>query len=746
MKSYKKITLISLIVMLLVMAIATFAEKFKGTPFVTEHVYRSWWFVGIWFIFGISMLLYLLQERVYKQPMIFLLHASFLVILSGAFMTLTTCKQGTVHLRMGKPVDTFVDKKSNEQQNLPFEITLSDFQVVNYPGTQAPADYVSHITVKDGQDKVQGQISMNKIYTRNGYRFYQSGYDRDRQGTILMVKIDRFGLPITYCGYVLLLLGMIGFFFSEHTGFRTLLHHPLLKKGAMVILLLLIVNGVRAEGKTLPEKSAKEFGEVQMLYRGRIVPLQTFAKEFTLKLYGKSSYKVHNAEQVLSGWLLYPETWMDEKMIKVKDKEVRQILGIEGKYASFSDFFIDGKEYKLEEMINRIYLGEPPKKMREILAADEKVQLIFMLQTGASLTIFPEKERDELVWLSPAAELSEQLPESEKLLIRGYFELLRQYAEKDDFAAIALTIDKLKVFQRKKAGEMLPAPAKIKAERFYNRFNVVKPITFLNLLSGIFALLCFFNIQCKTITHSSKFIILILNIFLILSWVGIVTGLVLRGYISGRVPLGNSFETMQFLASSIMLSALLFQRRFFLFLPFGFIFSALVLLVSSMGAANPQITQLQPVLASPLLSIHVSLIMIAYTLFGFVTFTAIFALLQFFIMKRKGLLSEIEARLTQMLVMSKIVLYPAVFLLAAGIFVGATWAEISWGTYWSWDPKETWALITLIIYGLAIHPITNPQMQRPLFFHIYTLFAFFTLLMTYFGVNYLLGGMHSYGG
>jgi flagellar biosynthesis protein FliQ len=334
-----------------------------------------------------------------------------------------------------------------------------------------------------------------------------------------MVKVDRFGLPMTYFGYILLLISMTGFFFSKYTGFRALLNHPLLKKGTMAFLLLIMMNGVKAEGKSLPEKSAKRFGEVQMLYHDRIVPLQTFAKEFALKLYGKSSYHTYNAEQLLLGWLLYPEIWMHEKIIKVKDKEVRRILDIEGKYASFADFFTDGECYKLEEMLNRIYLGEEPEKMKEILVADEKIQLIFMLQTGSSLTIFPEKENNELIWFSPVDALPEQLSENEKLLIRGYFELLRQYAEEDDLAAIELAIDKLKLFQKKKAGDMLLPPAKIKAERFYNRLNVVKPIVFLNLLLGVFSLLYFFRIQYRTTAHTPKVITGILNIFLILTYI-----------------------------------------------------------------------------------------------------------------------------------------------------------------------------------------------------------------------------------
>ena len=233
-----------------------------------------------------------------------------------------------------------------------------------------------------------------------------------------------------------------------------------------------------------------------------------------------------------------------------------------------------------------------------------------------------------------------------------------------------------------------------------------------------------------------KFISKLFAILLIMSGLFLFFLLCLRGYISGHIPLKNGFETMQFLAVCILFLAFFFRRKSFLLLPFGFIFSGLVLFVSVMGASNPQITQLQPVLSSPLLSIHVSLIMIAYALFGFITFNSIASFLY--------LLLKNDSRILQLYVLSRIFLYPAVCLLAFGIVVGSIWAEISWGRYWAWDPKETWALITLILYILPLHSQKLQFFEKPLFFHLYMFIGFSSILMTYFGVNYLLGGMHAY--
>jgi ABC-type transport system involved in cytochrome c biogenesis permease subunit len=732
------------------LATATVIEKIKGTAFVATYIYGSWLFVGLWFIIAVSGLLYIIQQKMYRRPMVFLLHIAFMVILLGALLTFTTATQGRLHLRTGKPANTFVEQKNNTQYALPFEIVLSGFQIEYYPGTQAPSDYVSVVKIKsDDQEETTGRISMNTVFQKNGFRFYQSGYDPDEQGSILLVKSDKYGLPVTYLGYLLLLIAMIGYFFSGNTGFRNLLRHPALKRSNMIVVFLLMAGGfLMAENKhEIPKETAEKWGELQMLYRDRICPMETFAKDFTLKLYGKATYKSLSSEQVLLGWMFYPAEWKDEAMIKIKDKSLRKLLGIEGKYASFSDFFSNGIEYKLEEPLRRIRLGEHIESGKDIIAADEKIQLLFMLRMGVMLKIFPYKyEEGALLWYSPADELPENVPENEQLLIQGSLGLLKDYADEKDWTAMESTVDKLKLFQQKSGGELLPSPKKMLAEHLYNKINSIKPLAFVNLFLGLLALVYFFRRETKRPDSNSvsfKVISLFLNMILLAGGIFILFSMSLRGYIGGRIPLGNGYETMQFLALCVLVLAFLFRKRLFLSLPFGFIFSGLVLLVSGFGVSNPQITQLQPVLLSPLLSIHVSLIMMAYTLFGFITLNGIAALLCIVFGNGKDVEST-DNRVLQLSVISRILLYPGVFLLAAGIFTGAVWAEVSWGTYWSWDPKETWALITMLIYAIPLHSEGLTRFHRPIFFHIYVVLAFLSILMTYFGVNYLLGGMHSY--
>ena len=740
----KRITIFSIAAMLVLLAVATVIEKFRGAAFVATHIYESWLFIALWFVIGLSAFICIIQEKLYKRPMVFLIHISFIIMLIGALITFTTSIQGTIHLRVGKPVNAFFDKNKVDQRALPFEMLLTEFRIECYPGTMAPSDYVSEFKIIQNQTETTEKVSMNKVCSKSGYRFYQSGYDEDQQGGIMMVKSDRYGLPVTYCGYALLLFSMLGFFFSRKTEFRALLQHPVLKRTAMVAAFLMLTGiSIAGNPKTLPEEAARKLGDLQMLYKKRIAPMQTFAKDFTLKLYGKPTYNGRSSEQVLLGWLLYFDEWINEPMIKIKDEQVRKILGITGKYASFSDFFMEGNIYKLEKYLDKTYSETTQANNREIIAADEKIQLIYMLKTGTLLKIFPYMQQENLIWFSVGEQLSDETPEGHRLLASNILELLNEYVAAGDISSINMTFDKLHIFQQKNAGTLLIPASKIAAERQFNKMTFGKYIVMTNLLFGLLSLIYFFR-RTENEKHRRQ-ISIILNVVLILSLSLIIALIVLRGYISGRSPVGTGSETMQFLAACIMLLALFFQKRLFLFIPFGFIFSGLVLLVSGFGAANPQITHLMPVLISPLLSIHVSLIMISYTLFGFITLNGLAALATYGIEKRKY--PEIaQDRILQLSIISRILLYPAVFLLTSGIFVGAIWAEISWGNYWTWDPKETWALITMIIYALPLHASIFPRFKRPQFVHIYLVLAFLSVLMTYFGVNYLLSGMHSYGG
>ena len=377
---------------------------------------------------------------------------------------------------------------------------------------------------------------------------------------------------------------------------------------------------------------------------------------------------------------------VNNPMIYIKSAELRHLLRLPSSYARLTDLF-DGQNYRLQEF----WKGEqkPHMKMtsleKAIMETDEKVGLILMLRSGTLIRPLPED------------------------------------------------------------GSIKPlSDVKVQAEILYNRIPFSKLLFMFNLTVGMLAF--FYLLYCSMHRSAGK-AWSVFTVALYAAFLFQLFGYCLRWYIGGRIPLSNGYETMQFMALCTLLLACIFRRRFSFTLPFGLLISGFALLVAYLGQNNPQITPLMPVLLSPWLSIHVSLIMVSYALFAFMMLNG---LLAFCIggWRKKTIDSEIQeqrkVRVEQLMLFSRLMLYPAVFCLGAGIFIGAVWANVSWGRYWAWDPKEVWALITFLIYGAAFHGQSLAVFRQPRFFHAYMVLAFLTVLMTYFGVNYLLGGMHSY--
>lgn len=679
----KRLLIAVYICLVCLLAIATFLEQACGTDFVEKYIYHTFWFCCLWGILAALAVMALIRRQLWKHLPTLLLHGSFLVILAGAMLTFVSSRKGYVHLTVGNKVGSFVEQESGRRIDLPFTLLLDSFRVEHYPGTEAPADYVSHIRIlRSGQDTDSAScsrtVSMNRILSEQGFRFYQSSFDEDKRGSWLTVNYDPWGIGATYAGYVLLGISMIGLLFSHGGEFRRLMNHPLLRKGG-VFCLLLLAGSMQVQGRTLPALSIRQADSLayeQVIYHDRVVPFNTLARDFVVKLTGRPSYAGLTPEQIIGGWLLRPDVWQYEPMIYIKNRELCLLLNLKTPYASVADLF-DGQRYRLQDF----WQGrqETGRKMspleKAIVETDEKVGLILMLQKGTLIRPLP------------------------------------------------------------KDGSVKPLPlSKIRAELIYNRIPFSKCLFMFNLTVG---LLAFFHLVYCGLRHSSERSGLLrrINRFLVVALYAAflfqLFGYGLRWYVGGRIPLSNGYETMQFMALCTLVLACLFRRRFPFTVPFGFLLSGFALLVAHLGQMNPQITPLMPVLVSPWLSMHVSLIMMSYALFAFIMLNGILALC-------------IRRHERMLMLLSRLLLYPANFFLGAGIFMGAVWANVSWGRYWAWDPKEVWALITFLVYGMAFHSKSLSAFRRPLFFHIYMIAAFLTVLMTYFGVNYVLGGMHSY--
>ena len=747
MKLLKRTAFSLLGILLLILTIATILEKIYGTDFVNEYIYSSVPFVILWGVTAITSLLYIIKSKLHRQPVIFLLHLSLLFILAGAFTTWIYGEQGTMRVRQGEQQTSFTDSKGISHQ-LPFSITLNQFEIIYYKGTLAPMDFISHISVadKDCHRQIQGKVSMNHIFSYQHYRFYQSGYSEDNEGSVFSVSHDPYGIGITYAGYTLLLLSTVFFFFSPQSRFRQLLKSPLLHRSLTVILLLfafsLNSNFLKANSpspKVLPREVAEHFGDLYILYNNRICPLQTFARDFTIKLYGSSSYKGLTPEEVLTGWLFYYDSWKNEPIIRIKSNEARKLLEIEGNYARLKDYISTINEYKLEKMMNHMRSGEQVTEKRGIEEADEKFNIINLVCTGAMMKIFPCRNiaGKTLEWYSQSDQLPQDMDNDKWVFIRKSMSYVNEMIVMKKYNDACLLLEKIKKYQQKECDGLLPADNKFKAEKIYNQFDYSKSVAMACICIGLICFIYYCHCMASQKRTSRKAII-ILNILLWIVFTYLSAAICLRGYVSNHLPLSNGFETMQFMAWCTLLLTFLLQRKFAMLLPFGFLLCGLTLMVSMLGESNPQITQLMPVLQSPLLSIHVVVIMIAYSLLAFIMLNGVTAVILHQSQK------ECKEQIERLQIISQIILYPAIFLLAIGIFIGAVWANVSWGRYWGWDPKEVWALITMLVYALALHPRSLPWFHRTMFFHVFCITAFITVLITYFGVNFLLGGMHSY--
>ncbi len=626
-----------LAVQVVVLIAATIVEHLWGSTAAYAHIYGSVLFRLLWAGIVLTGTWVIVRRRLWYRLHALVLHASFVVILLGALCTAFGAVNGNLHLRVGKSSRLFLTD-DKDVGRLPFDVKLTQFTVHHYPGTDTPADYESRLRVA-GRDYV---VSMNRIAEIDGWRIYQTSYDTDGKGSVLSLYHDPWGILLTYVGYGLLFVSLLWSLLARGGAFRTLLRHPALRRT----------------------------GRRQIVYNGRVCPLNTLAVDFCKKISGKTSFRGLTAEQILLSWVYYPDEWQNVAMVRIKNSTLRERLGIVGDYASVAQLYAGG-EYRLQRLMAAERDPSSPLA-RAIQDTDEKVGLIVMLYKGTLIRPLPADAK--------AAQLSE---------------------------------------------------ARVTAEIVYNRIPAVKIAFMYCLTLGFLA----FGVQVSGRRRS--WLDGVFQCAVVAAFVCLTLWFAFRWYLAGFVPMSNGFETMLLLAVCVLGVASLLMRRFPFVVPFGLLIAGFALLVAHLSDMNPQITPLMPVLSSPLLSLHVTIMMFSYALFALACLNSGYAL---WLSRRE----TNAARVEQLTVLNRLLLHPAVFLLSAGIFIGAIWANVSWGRYWGWDPKEVWALITMLIYSFALHPGLLPALRRPRPFHWFVLLAFLSVLFTYFGVNFLLGGLHSY--
>lgn len=737
MRNLKFSIIIIAVVIIIVLAAATIVESVNGTQFAHQNIYGSVWFLALWTVFTVVATAYILKRKLYRRINVFLIHASFLVILLGALLSWTTAQSGTIHLRLGEATNV-MKTAEGKSVDLGFKVALKTFRMDCYPGTDAAMDYVTEITTSDELL----EISMNKIGYYHGFRFMQSGYDSDMQGSILGVYHDPWGIAVTYLGYAMLLISLIAILLGKGTRMRQLYRKATasnaLKVAAVAVVMalspLFSLNSQAQERININSHVADGFGRVCVLYNSRITPINTVAVDFVTKLCGKPSWDGLSATEVFCGWVFDVPYWETVKMIEIKDKKAQELLGLNDKWASFNDFWDEYNEYKLEKPLKEAMRKGDKKMQKSLRDADEKFNIVRMLYGGEMLKLFPYRQADgKYKWFAPGQSLGNiNLDEKELTFVRKSMDYLAESIITGDNSRASEIVKKIYSYQHVKAKDVIPSKFLIYAEVFYNRLNTLRLPTMLYLsLSLLLSVASTIALNQKKRKIASK-VTLWLTVIMFLHTSLL---LLLRWMVSGHLPMSNGFETMQFMAWATLLLTLFMGKCFMPVKNFGPLLSSFALLVAMITDGNPQITQLMPVLQSPLLSVHVMVIMFSYALFGLMALIAAEGIWA----HRRGDLAKED----QLAATSGFLLYPAVSLLAVGIFIGAVWANVSWGRYWSWDSKETWALITMLIYSAPLHSDLK-WLNKPLHIHIYMLLAFLCVLMTYFGVNYFLAGLHSY--
>ncbi len=648
---------------------------------------------------------------------------------------------------------------------LPFSLHLNKFILERYPGSQSPSSFASEITLTDANNHVEMpyKIFMNNILSYKGFRFYQSSYDTDEKGTILSVNHDVLGTTVTYTGYFLLFVSLLLSLFTPKTRFAKLSEliketHEERKKLIKVFLVLVVsilsvgsvmANDIPQDLITVNKQQAELFGRLLVQTKeGRIVPVNTVTSEYLRKIYKKNSYNSLTADQVILGMLLQPAEWRQVPLIKVYDEKVQKMLGISGDYASFLDFFNDQGKYRLKDQIDKAYEKSPALRSqleKELISVDERLNVCSMMIGGGFLAIFPLPGNPSHRWGAQSEFLRYTTrvdSVKHKVTLDDYLAKLKQAVQSNDYAQATAVLSALKDQQKLLGKAVIPAQAKISLEIFYNKANIfyrLFPIylTFGMVLLALFLLQLFIpRLEFKKTT----------TVLLLLLWIAFAVqtlGLAIRWYISGHAPWSNGYESMIYIAWAIMLAGLILRKKSTITLALTAILAGITLLTAHMSWLNPEITNLVPVLKSYWLTIHVATITASYGFFALASIMG-FLNLSLMIFRNSKNILRINLTIRELTYIIEMAMMIGLVLLTIGNFLGGVWANESWGRYWGWDPKETWSLITIIVYTFILHLRLIPSMKSLFSTNFGAMMGFGSVLMTYFGVNYYLSGLHSY--
>ncbi|MBV7267687.1 cytochrome c biogenesis protein CcsA [Winogradskyella luteola] len=675
-------------------------------------------------------------------------------------------------------------------EQLPFQVKLNDFIAEKYPGTEkAYSSYESKVTVLD---KEQGDfdyhIYMNNILDHRGYRFFQASFDPDEKGTVLSVNHDRWGTYITYTGYMLLYFGLMAILFAKNTRFddiRKRLNKLKKKKAELMTMIVLLLsfssfaqqhsendghdhskntrqNKIQIDSilkaNITPEEHTDKFAKMVIQdYSGRMMPMHTYASEMLRKLSKKDIYEDFNATQVFLSIQESPLLWYNVPIIYLKPRKadsIRTIIGVDygEKYASLVDFFTPDGRYKLGSYIEEAYKAQVPNGFqKEVKEADSRVNLLYNAIEGRSIKIFPVPEDENNTWIS-SLEFRESYRDKIKDSLYGnfinngfsaYLVTLNNAKQTGNFSKAEELLEGIKKTQQKFGSEIMLSDEKIESEILYNKYDIFKKLFSWYMYA---ATILFILIIVQIFDYRSRWLKVAIN-----SLIGVIVllfamhlgSLIWRWYLSGHAPWSDAYESMIYVAWSVMLFGLLLGRKSNLTVAASAFVCSMILMVAHWNWMDPAIANLQPVLQGYWLMIHVSVIVASYGPFAIGMILGVVALL-LMILTNKENKERMLINIKELTIINEMALTVGLVMLTIGNFLGGMWANESWGRYWGWDPKETWALISIMIYAFVIHMRLVPGLRGRWFYNLMSIIAFGSILMTYFGVNFYLSGLHAY--
>ncbi len=639
---------------------------------------------------------------------------------------------------------------------IPFSIYLKDFQLERYPGSQSPSSFASEVILYDENAGIEKNIRifMNNTLSYKGYKFFQSSYDTDEHGTILSVNHDLWGTWITYLGYVLLILGILLSLVNKNSHFQALARR-LKQSSAKSVLLFFAVGGlsigVSAQSgnssaiPSIDKKVVKEFSRLWIQGTdGRIEPVSTFTSELVRKVSRKSSLYGMSADEVVLSMMTFPEIWRTMPIIKVSNKTLATQLGAANGYLAMDQLFDSEGRYINSAKVRAAYAKAPALRNRvdkEYIYVDERVNIVYMVFRGSLLNLFPRLDKTAS-WYAPGIAAAEYSG-GDSLFIRSGFQLLLQSVAEQKSTGSVQVLQAIANFQQKYGAGLLPSDSKKSVEILYNKVNPFKRIFPFYLLFGFLLLFVLF----VNIFRQKQ-----LPRFLRVSFFGLISvafllhtvGLILRWYIAGHAPWSNGFESIVYVAWAVMLAGFIFGRKYPMVIGISAFLAGIALFVAHLSWMNPEVTNLVPVLKSYWLTIHVAVITASYGFIGLSSVIGILVLI-LIVLRNHTNQKKVSGFIEQLTTINEMSATVGLYFLTIGTFLGAIWANESWGRYWGWDPKETWSLITIVIYSFIVHMRLIPPLKGVFNFNMASVLGFAAVIMTYFGVNYYLTGLHSYG-